>query len=105
MTRSRDVMSTERSTQLRTPTTDTAGAGPPAPPPAPFEIDRGAQLVADLLEATELLKPEQMQVVRDRAGPKGSVAQAILDGGFASPEGMARILASRYQLPLVDLLS
>ena len=105
MTRSRDVISTERPTQLRTPTTDAAIGGPPAPPPAPFELDRGSQLVLDLLEATGLLKPEQMQTVRDRTGPRGSAAQAILDEGFASPEGMARILASRYQLPLVDLLS
>jgi len=105
MTRSRDVISTERSTQLRTPATDGAIAGPPAPPRAPFELDRGSQLVLDLLDATGLLKPEQMQIIRDRAGAKGSIAQAILDEGFASSEGMARILASRYQLPLVDLLS
>jgi type IV pilus assembly protein PilB len=100
-------MSTEHSTQLRTPATHAATGGPPVPPPPPppFELDRGTQLVADLLEATGLLKLEQMQIVRDRAGPRGSVAQAILDEGFASSEGMARILASRYQLPLVDLLS
>ena len=73
--------------------------------PRPSSSTAGTELVVDLLEATGLLKPEQMQVVRDRTGPKGSVAQAILDEGFASPEGMARILASRYQLPLVDLLS
>src|SRR5919202_395600 len=37
------------------------------------------------------------------AGPSGSIAQAIVDEGVASGEGIARMLAARHQLPLVDL--
>ena len=41
-------------------------------------------------------------MVRGRAG-QGSLAQAIVDEGVAPPEGIARSLAVRYQVPLVDL--
>ena len=40
--------------------------------------------------------------MRGRAG-QGSLAQAIVDEGVAPPEGIARSLAVRYQIPLVDL--
>src|SRR5512146_500527 len=38
-----------------------------------------------------------------RAGQSGSLAQALVDEGIASSDGIARTLAARYQLPLVDL--
>jgi type IV pilus assembly protein PilB len=61
-----------------------------------------AQLVADLLGATKLLSEDKLNVVRGRAG-QGSFAKAIADEGYASSEGVARILAARHQMPLVDL--
>jgi len=65
-------------------------------------INTMAELVVDLLSATGLIAPDQLALVRGRAG-HGSLAQAIVDEGVAPPEGIARSLAVRYQVPLVDL--
>ena len=65
-------------------------------------VNESVELVVDLLSATGLLPPDQLAVVRGRAG-QGSLAQAIIDEGVAAPEGIARTLAVRYQIPLVDL--
>ncbi|HWH06601.1 MAG TPA: GspE/PulE family protein, partial [Gaiellaceae bacterium] len=65
-------------------------------------VNESVELVVDLLSATGLLPPDQLAVVRGRAG-QGSLAQAIIDEGIAAPEGIARTLAVRYQIPLVDL--
>ncbi len=100
-------MELERPPNLRTP--GTAGDETPAPagglrlPPAPFGVNANAELVADLLAATGLLAEDKIATVRGRAGPAGSLAQALVDEGFATSEGIARMLASRHQLPLVDL--
>ena len=61
-----------------------------------------AELVADLLSATELLAPDRLASARGRAGG-GSLAQALIDEGHAKPEGIARALARRRGLPVVDL--
>ena len=58
--------------------------------------------MADLLAQTGLLDAEKLELVRTRAGA-GSLAQAIVDEGLASGEGVARVLAARHRLPLVDL--
>ena len=71
--------------------------------PAPFPVNELAELVADLIETTGLVPPDRLALVRGRAGQGGSFAQALLDEGVASPEGIARTLASRYHLPFVDL--
>ena len=65
-------------------------------------VNPTAELVIDLLSATGLLPPDKLALVRGRAG-QGSLAQAIVDEGVASGEGIARSLAVRYQVPLVDL--
>ena len=62
-----------------------------------------AELVVDLLSATGLIAPDQLALVRGRAG-HGSLAQAIVDEGVAPPEGIARSLAVD-QVALVDLAS
>ncbi len=71
--------------------------------PAPFPVNELAELVADLIETTGLVSADRLSQVRGRAKQGGSFAQAILDEGVASPEGIARTLASRFQLPFVDL--
>src|SRR5437773_4092005 len=71
--------------------------------PAPFPVNELAELVADLIETTGLVPVDRLAQVRGRAKQGGSFAQAILDEGVASPEGIARTLASRFQLPFVDL--
>jgi len=73
-------------------------AGAPAP-----AINETAELLADLLAATGLVPEDKLAIARGRAGQSGSLAQALVDEGIASPEGIARTLAARYQLPLVDL--
>ena len=96
-------MEFERPPTLRTgPAEGTAGA-PATPPPGGPGVNELAELVADLLAATGLLPADKLALVRGRAGSSGSIAQAIVDEGVASGEGIARMLAARHQLPLVDL--
>jgi type IV pilus assembly protein PilB len=97
-------MDQERPPHLRT--TDSglsrpalSGRGPLQPA---FGVNPTAELVLDLLAATELLSPDKLAVVRGRAG-QGSVAQALVEEGLASSAGVARALAERHHLPLVDL--
>lgn len=66
-------------------------------------INAVAELVVDLLAATGLVSPDKLALVRGRAQQGGSLSQAILDEGVATSEGIARSLATRFQLPLVDL--
>jgi type IV pilus assembly protein PilB len=76
----------------------------PANPLQPHaNVNATAELVADLLAATGLLSADKLALVRGRAGATGSLAQAIIDEGVASGDGIARTLAARHQLPLVDL--
>jgi type IV pilus assembly protein PilB len=62
-----------------------------------------AELLADLLAATGLVPEDKLAMARGRAGAGGSLAQALVEEGVATQEGIARTLASRYQLPLIDL--
>jgi type IV pilus assembly protein PilB len=68
-----------------------------------LRINAVAELVVDLLAATGLVPPDKLALVRGRAQQGGSLSQAILDEGVATSEGIARALATRFQLPLVDL--
>src|ERR671935_262777 len=96
-------MEFERPPTLRTgPAEGTPGA-PAAPPSGGPGVNELAELVADLLAATGLLPADKLALVRGRAGSSGSLAQAIVDEGVASGEGIARMVAARHQLPLVDL--
>ncbi len=63
-----------------------------------------SELVSDILEATGLVPADRLAIARDRAG-RGSIAQALVDEGIASQEGVARAIADRYHLPYVDILS
>jgi type IV pilus assembly protein PilB len=71
--------------------------------PASFPVNELAELVADLVETTGLVQGDKLALVRGRAKQGVSFSQAVLDEGVASSEGIARTLASRYQLPFVDL--
>ena len=87
--------------QLHTVTPVTGGLR--APLGAEYGINELAELVADLLGATQLVPEDKLAIVRGRARQIGSFAQALVEEGIASPDGIARILAARHQLPLVDL--
>jgi type IV pilus assembly protein PilB len=68
-----------------------------------FPVNEVAELVADLVEATGLVTADRLASVRGRVKQGGSFAQAVLDEGVATSEGIARTLASRFQLPFIDL--
>ncbi|MDX6397729.1 MAG: type pilus assembly protein PilB [Gaiellaceae bacterium] len=97
-------MDSERPLNLRTlvPPGETAAATAARSLSAPFGVNAMTELVIDLLYATALVDPDKLALVRSRAG-QGSLSQAIVDEGVAPPEGVARSLAVRYQVPLVDL--
>jgi type IV pilus assembly protein PilB len=80
-----------------------APAGDGAVLPAGHGVNEVAELVADLVEATGLVSTDRLAAVRGRVKQGGSFAQAVLDEGVATPEGLARTLASRFQLPFIDL--
>src|SRR3954447_19543693 len=98
-------MDTERPPNLRAPGTEPGSATPPggaglggSPPP----INALAELVADLIAATGLVPADKLALVRSAAG-MGSFAHALVEQNVASSEGLARTLAARYQMSLVDL--
>src|SRR5438132_10566138 len=97
-------MEFERPPTLRTGPSEGTDDAPAAPPPAGGPgVNELAELVSDLLAATGLVPADKLALVRGRAGQSGSIAQAIVDEGVASSEGIARMLAARHQLSLVDL--
>ena len=79
-----------------------AGKTGGSPPPAFQGVNANAELVADLLAATACSPRDKLNVLRGSAG-QGSLAEAIVSEGFAASEGVARMLAGRFHLPLVDL--
>jgi type IV pilus assembly protein PilB len=84
-------------------TVQPTGGGLRAPLGGEYGVNELAELVADLLSATQLVPSDELAVVRGRARQTGSFAQALVEEGIASSDGIARILAARHQLPLVDL--
>jgi type IV pilus assembly protein PilB len=85
------------------PVTDDEESTAPAPDPgASFGVDESAELVADLIGATGLVPADRLALVRGRAA-RGSFSEALAAEGLASSEGVARMLAARHGLPLVDL--
>ena len=98
-------MDIERPPNLRSPGAEPGSATPPggtglggSPPP----INALAELVADLIAATGLVPADKLALVRGAAG-MGSFAHALVENNLASSEGLAKTLAARYQMPLVDL--
>ena len=71
-------------------------------PPDGSEARDHSDLVSEVIGESGLLTPETLEQVRTRA-LGGNFSQALIDEGFANALGVARTLAERYQLPLVDL--
>src|ERR687890_206727 len=87
-----------------TPESGETAARPGGSAAAPYGVNENAELVADLIGATSLLSPDRVAQVRGRAlQTRGSFAQALADEGFASSEGLARLLATRHGLAYVEL--
>src|SRR5258708_3503449 len=74
-----------------------------APLGGEYGVNELAELVSDLLGATQLIPPDKLALVRGRARQTGSLSRALVEEGVASSDGIARILAARHRLPLVDL--
>jgi type IV pilus assembly protein PilB len=72
-------------------------AGDPAPPESP-----GVAHAAEVVAATGLLSPENLELARASA-VAGSLAEGIRREGLAPGEAVARSLARRFRLPLIDL--
>ena len=68
-----------------------------------FQVNELAELVADLIETTGLIPADKLALIRGRVKQGGSFAQGVLDENVASPDGIARTLASRFHLPFVEL--
>ncbi len=98
-------MDIERPPSLRTVGSPPAGATPQAGAPfgSPPPINALAELVADLLASTGLVPADKLALVRGGVSPGGSFAQALIEQQVATSEGVARTLAVRYQMPLVEL--
>jgi type IV pilus assembly protein PilB len=69
-----------------------------------FGTNDAVELVVDLLAATKLVPADKLALARGRAQQTGSLAAALVEEGVASSEGIARILAARHRLPLIDLM-
>ncbi len=92
----------------RPPSADEATPAEAAAAPArtlatPFGVDETAEHVLDLLEATTLIDAGVMPQVRARAANGTAVTQALIEEGAATSDGIARMLAVRHHLPVVDL--
>jgi type IV pilus assembly protein PilB len=84
-------------------TTDPATGQGAAPLQPAATVNPQAELVLDLLAASGLVPDDRLAVVKGRAGQGGSIAQALVEEGLASSDGVARILAARSGMPLVEL--
>jgi type IV pilus assembly protein PilB len=95
--------------EFELPQLRTTGEAPPAPAPGAgplggqYGVNELAELVVDLLEATQLIPEDRLALVRGRAQTTGSLPRALVEEGVASADGIARMVAARHQLPLVDL--
>ena len=97
-------MDPERPPQLRTVTDADPVAQESAAPLQPaFDVNPLAELVADVIEATDILPTDKLAFVRERART-GSFAQALIDEGLAEGASIARTLGARHNLPVVDIV-
>src|SRR6266566_3933450 len=69
----------------------------------PYGVNESVELVIDLLAATKLVPEDKLSLARGRAQQTRSLAAVLVEEGVASSEGIAKMLAARHQLPLVDL--
>jgi type IV pilus assembly protein PilB len=86
---------------LRTGMPEIGQAGEPLS--TPYGVNESVELVIDLLAATKLVPADKLALARGRAQQTRSLAAALVEEGVASSEGIAKMLAARHQLPLVDL--
>jgi type IV pilus assembly protein PilB len=97
-------MDAQRPAKLRTVAEDEGGAEETASPLQPaFAVNPLAELVADVIEATGLVPADRLAFAREKART-GTFAQALVDEGLAEGATIARTLASKHNMPVVDLV-
>src|SRR5436189_5285371 len=72
-----------------------------SPDPAPPSQLMGERVV-DLLESTGLIPESKLGLVREQARTM-PVVQVLVDQGLARGEAIARIMAARHQMPVIEL--
>jgi type IV pilus assembly protein PilB len=99
-------MDEKRPAQLRTVAeTESGVADETAQPLQPaFQVNPLAELVADIIEATGLLAPDRLAFVRDKARTS-SFADALVEEGLADTALIAKSLAARHNLPVIDVVA
>jgi type IV pilus assembly protein PilB len=99
-------MDKKRPAQLRTVAeTESGAADETAQPLQPaFQVNPLAELVADIIEATGLLAPDRLAFVRDKARTS-SFADALVEEGLADTALIAKSLAARHNLPVIDVVA
>ena len=70
---------------------------------SPFGINESAQLVVDLLTATNLVPGDRLKLAAAVAQQIGSLGAALVQEGVATSEGIAKMHAARHQMPFVEL--
>ena len=99
-------METEQQPSLRRPGSDEPQSSRSAEAlSTPFGVNETAELVLDLLGRTALIAPDVLALVRGRTARGTSVTQALIEEEVATSDGVARMLAARHHLHLVDLPS
>jgi type IV pilus assembly protein PilB len=96
-------MSIRRASNAETAEAAGSGVAPSRSLATPFGADDTAELLLDLLEHTALVAPDALALVRGRTVQGTPLTQALVDEGVASSDGVARMLAVRHHLPVVDL--
>jgi type IV pilus assembly protein PilB len=79
------------------------GVATPSRSLAAFGADDTAEPLLDLLAQTALVEDDTLTVVRERVLAGTPLTQALVDEGVATSDGVARMLAVRHHLPVVDL--
>jgi type IV pilus assembly protein PilB len=83
----------------------TGAPAPGQPLATTFGVNETAELVLDLLAATQRVPADALARVRGRTATGTPLTQALLEEGVATSDGMARMHAARHHLPIVDLPS
>ncbi|MGH2921968.1 MAG: GspE/PulE family protein, partial [Gaiellaceae bacterium] len=98
-------MDQKRPAKLRTVAESESGAADETAQPLQpaFAVNPLAELVADIIEATGLLPGDKLSFVRDKARTT-DFAQALIDEGLAEGMTIAKSLAARHNLPVIDIL-
>ena len=96
-------MELDRQAELQDPAAEEETRPQAGPLRSAFSVNGLAELVADVVEQTGLISPEDVTTVRARART-GSFSQALIEEGLAAGERVAAALGARFGMPVVDLV-